>query len=112
MLPLEGKPGLPIKGAKKTWLGRRDGIRLDLRVPPQAVADGQVGADLPLVLKEERRLQLRNGLRAGVFGALAVDTRELQEQHQRTDDGYALGQVPMLLVEPSEHSTNFGPMFT
>ena len=83
-MPVEGKPGLPMNGAKKTWLGRRDRVRLDLRVPAQAVAHGQIRADLPLVLDEDRRLQLRNGLRAGVFGALSVDARELQEQQQRT----------------------------
>ena len=66
IMPVDGNPGLPMKGAKKTWLGRRDRVRLDLRVPAQAVAHGQIRADLPLVLNEERRLQLRNGLRAGV----------------------------------------------
>ena len=80
ILPVDGKPGLPINGAKKTWLGRRDRVRLDLRIPTQAVAQGQIRADLPLVLHEERRLQLRDGLRAGVLRGLSVDARELQEQ--------------------------------
>jgi len=40
---------------------------------------------------------------------LPVDARELQNRSNGPVDARALRQAPLLLVDPSEHSTNFRP---
>ena len=82
-MPVDGKSRLADKRREEDLFRRRNRVRLDLRIPAQAVAQCQVPADLPFVLHEERGLELLNGLRAGILGGLAVNPGELQEKRQR-----------------------------
>ena len=98
-----------MNGRVEHLFARRDQVGLQLRLPAQAVADRQVRVRLPLVLHEERRLRLRDVLRARLLDGEPADARLLQEQQQRTGDGGAAGALPRsVLVEPSEHSTYRG----
>ena len=60
-LPLDG---LPDERREEDLVGRRDRVGLDLRFPPQPELERQVGHRLPEVLEEDRRLSLRDLLRA------------------------------------------------
>ena len=65
------------------------GLGLDLRLPAEAVRHGQVRVGLPLVLDEQRRLDLRDVLRARLFDRQPADARLLQVQEQRAGDAGA-----------------------
>src|SRR4029077_18894602 len=82
----------PANELRKEYLrGRRDRRRLNLAFPAQTVTENQVAPDLPFILHEHGRLQLRNGLGAGIVYRFPANARELQKQQQRTCDLGASG---------------------
>src|SRR5207244_3862898 len=58
------KSGFADKRREEYFAGGRNGIRLDLGVPAQPITHSQAGANLPLILREQGRLPLRQILRA------------------------------------------------
>ena len=83
-----GDHGLADERREEDLVGRRPHVGLDLRLPAQAILDGDVGPRLPVVLQEDGGLLLRDLLRAGIYDGMAVGARLLQvEEHRPGDRG-------------------------